>query len=162
MPPISTLQARSGVEHPAGGEHAVQPAGTPQAELGIDGDLGAAALERVVDERLLHRMQLVAVREPFDRDDLVSRGGDHQCQAGEHPPTVDPDRAGLAGAEVAALLAAGEVEALTQGVQQADSRLEVDVVPASVDLQQHGTFPSPRRRSVEFRQLSWRGSLIAG
>src|SRR3954466_16387624 len=68
-----------------------------------------AALERVVlDERPLHRVQLVAVGEPLDRGDLVPGGRHRQRQAGQHPAAVDPHGAGPAGALVAALLAAGE------------------------------------------------------
>src|SRR3954470_24846255 len=76
----------------------------------------------VVDERALHRMQLVLVGQPLDRADLVPGRRDRQREAGEHPPPVDPHRAGPAGALVAALLGAGEIQVLAQRVQQADPR----------------------------------------
>src|SRR5205085_1333797 len=50
-----------------------------------------AALETVVlDERLLHRVQLLTVpRETFDRGDLLAVDRSHEGQAGHHPPSVD-------------------------------------------------------------------------
>src|SRR3954453_8807630 len=63
-----------------------------------------AALEGVVlDEGALHRVQLATLGEPLDRRHLVALAGGCQGEAGEYPPPVDPDRAGAAGALVAAL-----------------------------------------------------------
>ena len=102
-----------------------------------------AALEGVVfDERLLHRMQrpsssarpsIVVTSRPSQRD--------RECQAGQHPPPVDPDRAGAAGALVAALLGAGQLEVLAQRVEQAHPRFEVDHVSEPLMVSVKGTRP---------------------
>src|SRR3954447_15895555 len=114
-----------------------------QLERGHDLPRGAvAALERVVfDERALHRMELVTVGEPFDRDDLVPGSGDREGQAGEHPAAVDPHGAGPARALITALLAPREIQVLAECVQQADPRLQVDDVPSAVDLERHPNAP---------------------
>src|ERR1041384_6097841 len=67
------------------------------------------ALERVVlDERGLHRMQLVAAREPLDRRDLRALGGDRQRQAGIDRLAVAQHGARTALAMIAALAGPGE------------------------------------------------------
>src|SRR5689334_16008378 len=92
----------------------------------------------VLDEGPLHRVQLLFAGQPLDRRHLVPLAGHGQGQAGEHPPAIDPDRAGAAGALVAALLGAGEVEVLAQRVEQAHPGLEGDRVRPAVDGQGDG------------------------
>ena len=78
-----------------------------------------AALEAVVlEERRLHRVQLVAFGQPFDRGDLAALVHHGERQAGVDAPAVDQHRAGAALAVVAALLGAGEAEVLAQRVEQ--------------------------------------------
>jgi hypothetical protein len=67
--------------------------------------------------------------------DLVALAGHRQGQAGEHSTSIDPDGTSAAGALVASLLRAGQVEVLAQRVEQADSRLKLDRVRGSVDCQ---------------------------
>ena len=107
-----------------------------------------AALEGVVlDERLLHRVQLAVRREALDRRDLAALAGDGERQAGEHAAAVDPDGARAARALVAALLGAGEAEVLAQRVEQADARLELEDARLAVDgeLEVHGQVNLLRR-----------------
>src|SRR5262249_27801465 len=65
-----------------------------------------AALERVVvDEGLLHRMQLaVRAGEAFDRGDALSLRGSRKRQAGKHAAAIEQHRAGAALTVIAALL----------------------------------------------------------
>ena len=110
-----------------------------------------AALERVVlDERALHRVQLVAVGEPFDRRDRVALGGERERQAGEHAAPVDPDRARAAGALVAALLGPGQAQVLAQRVEQARARFERHRARGAVDVQRD-------RYGRGARDLGWIG-----
>src|SRR5437764_11210875 len=63
------------------------------------------ALERVVlDERLLHRVQLAFPGEPLDGRDLVALAGDRQGEARQNPAAVHPHGARTTGALIAALL----------------------------------------------------------
>src|SRR3984893_7670167 len=111
-----------------------------------------AALERVVlDEGLLHRVELAVLRQPFAGGHLVPFAGGCKGQAGEHAPAVQPYRAGAARALVAAFLRSGEPEVLTQRVEQAHARLQNQRVRLAVDAQQHGTAgwaPAHRRRAA--------------
>ena len=56
----------------------------------------------MLEKRLLHRMQFIALREPFDRGDLVAFVHDGESEAGIDAPAVDQDRAGAALAMIAA------------------------------------------------------------
>jgi hypothetical protein len=56
------------------------------------------------DERFLHRVQLLAVRHTFDREDVSAVVADRECEAGIDPASIDDDCAGTALAAVAALL----------------------------------------------------------
>ena len=87
------------------------------------------------------RVQFVAVHKPLDGDDVVARGGNRQRQAGEHSPAVEPPSAGAAGALIAALLAAGQVEVLSQRVEQTDRRFDVGDVVFAVDTQRDRLLP---------------------
>ncbi|CAM5461448.1 hypothetical protein SCALM49S_03841 [Streptomyces californicus] len=77
-----------------------------------DGDGGAdlagravAALVAVeVEERLLDRVQFVALGHAFDGGDLAPLGGDREGEAGDGAPLVHQDGAGSALPLVAALL----------------------------------------------------------
>ena len=86
-----------------------------------------AALEAVMlDERLLQRVQAVAVRQALDRGDLAALVLHRQRQAGVDALAVDQHRAGAAGALVAALLGAGEAEVVAQQVEERGAQVDVD------------------------------------
>jgi hypothetical protein len=92
----------------------------------------------VLDERALHGVQLAAAAQALDGADLAALTGDRQGEAREDGPAVDDDRAGAAGALVAALLRTGQVEMLAEGVEETHPRFEVDEVGDTVDRQGHG------------------------
>ena len=62
---------------------------------------------------------------------------DRERQAGNDAPAVQQDGAGAAGAQVAALLGAGEIEVLAQDVEQRLARIEVELPGFAVDDQLH-------------------------
>ena len=95
-----------------------------------------AAHQRVlVAERLLHRMQRVAVREAVDGANLLALHLDRQRRAGVDRAAVDDHRAGAAGAAVAAALVAGQVGAHAERIEQRDARLDPGVESLAVDHQ---------------------------
>ena len=72
-----------------------------------------AALKAVlVDERLLHGMQLSVLRQPFDGGDVVALDGDSERQAREDALSVHMDGARAALALIAAFFASREREML--------------------------------------------------
>src|SRR5919107_4775731 len=74
------------------------------------------------------------MRHPLDGGDLPAVVLDGQGQARVDPHAVDEHRAGTAGALVAALLGAGHPEPLTQRVEQAHPRLDVERLDRAVHL----------------------------
>ena len=73
----------------------------------------------------------VALRHAFDGEDVGAVVAERQRQAGIDPPPVDQHGAGAALAAVAALLGAGQIQALAQQVEQRDARVvERDVALA--------------------------------
>ena len=89
-----------------------------------------AALERVLlVERLLHRVQLVALGEPLDRRDLAAVGlhGEHGARL--HRLAVEQHGARPAGRRVAADVRAREPELVAQEVHEQLPRLDVRLVP---------------------------------
>ena len=90
-----------------------------------------AALHRArVDERLLHRVQLVAGAEALDRDDLVAvrLRREHEARADEL--AVEQHGAGAALALLARVLRARQPEPLAQRVEQALALPDVGLVRA--------------------------------
>ena len=86
------------------------------------------------DERRLHRMQFVAMRDALDGENLGAVMAHRQRQAGIDPPAVDQHRAGAALAAVAALFGAGQIQPLAQQVEQRDAGIvEFDAPPHAVD-----------------------------
>ncbi len=114
-----------------------------------------AALEGVmVDERLLERMQVVAIGcQPLDGDDLGVLVRDGEGQAAIHAPAVEQDGAGSALPVVAALLGAGEAEPLAQRIQQRRPRIDNKRMCCPVhpqgDLKVH-------RKRVSFGRVSYK------
>src|SRR5258706_7056975 len=79
--------------------------------------LSDAALQAaVLDEALLHRVELAVFRQPLDRGDLVAVGEHRRRQAGAHHLPVHQHRAGAADADAAAFLGAGEAEIVAQKI----------------------------------------------
>jgi hypothetical protein len=90
----------------------------------VGGDDQAGGAEAALDgaglhERLLDRVEGVAVGQALDRDDLGALGLAGQDQAGADQDAVQVDGAGAALALLAGVLGAGQAEALAQHVQQA-------------------------------------------
>ncbi|MNC56695.1 hypothetical protein D3C75_1063120 [compost metagenome] len=113
----------------------------------------------MLDEGRLHRVQPVWRAEAFDGGDLRALVHHRQRQAGIDAPAVHQHRAGTALAVVAALLAAGQVQVLTQGVEQGDAGVQPQRSRCSVHLEVHlhqfrcpCTCPVRLRRSDHGRQ----------
>ena len=84
-----------------------------------------AALESIVlEKRRLHRMQLVAVREPFDGRDLIAFVRDREAETGVHPAAVDQHSAGAALAVIATFLRAGQMQMFAQRIEQGRPRID--------------------------------------
>jgi hypothetical protein len=93
-----------------------------------------AALEALVlDESGLERVQLIAFGESLDGGDLGAFMHHGKRQAGIHPSAVDQHSARPAGALVAALLRAGEVEPFAQHVKQRLSRVVIKRMGPTID-----------------------------
>src|SRR4051794_39315818 len=94
-----------------------------QADGGADLPRRAvAALEAVIfDEGRLHRVELIPLRQPLDRRDLLALDAGGERQARQDAPPVDEHRAGPALPLVAPLLRAGEREPFPQRVEQHDA-----------------------------------------
>ncbi len=95
-----------------------------------------AALERIpVDKRLLHRMQPAILGNPLDRGDGPAACHHRQHQAGIDPLALQQHRAGAALAEVAATLGAGEMQPITQRVEQRGAGIDHERVIRAIDRQ---------------------------
>ncbi len=93
-----------------------------------------AALKPVVlDKRSLHRMQLFAVRESFDRRNLVALVDDCECKTRIHAATIDQNRARAALAVIASLFGTRQMQSLAQGVEQRRARIDIQRVILAVD-----------------------------
>ena len=113
----------------------------------------------VLDERLLQRMQIVAVSHAFDGFDLgtISRSGQHQTRRDR--ATVHEHRAGAAVTRIAATLGTGQVQFLTQDFLERGFGSHTDGVDASVDgqLDQQGFVHElgPSARSAARARARW-------
>src|SRR5215472_120540 len=83
----------------------------------------AALQRRMFQEFSLQRMQVVPARHALDRLNLVAFRLDRKHQARADQAVVDRHAAGAAVARAAALLAAGQIELVTQDVEQRELRL---------------------------------------
>ena len=84
-------------------------------------------------ERLLQRMERLAVRQALHRLDLVAVHLRREQQARAHGGAVDGDGAGAADAVLAAEVGAGQVEVVAQEVGQRLAHLDGLLVNAAVD-----------------------------
>ena len=91
----------------------------------------------MLDERLLQRVQRAAGGQAFDRGDRAALVLHRQRQARQDALAVDQHRAGAAGALVAALLGAGEMQVLAQQVEQRCPDIDRKVAGLSVDDEMH-------------------------
>jgi hypothetical protein len=78
-------------------------------------------------------MQLLVLRQPFDRRDVPAAALRRENQARQHPLLVKKDRAGSARTLIAALLRAGQAEMLAQRVQQGRAAVQMQPPRAPVD-----------------------------
>src|SRR5262249_54097067 len=125
-----------------------------------------AALQAViVDERLLQRMQLVAVRQAFDGADLPAFGLHRKHQAGAHGLAIEQHRAGTAHPVLAADMGAGLAAVVAARIDQGATWMDADAVVAPVEreadlsLLDHGAACSSARR-VTVRTRSRRYSAL--
>ena len=92
-------------------------------------DLAAGAIAALVSVVLhkgrLHGVQVTGLADAFDGRDLVALVHHREREAAVHAAAIDVDRAGAALPVIAALLGAGEMNALAQGVEQGGARVEV-------------------------------------
>ncbi len=94
------------------------------------------------DEGGLHRMQAVAIGEPFYRGDVAVYLHHGQRQAGIDAAAIDQHRARPALATVASLLGAGQTQLLPQRVEQRGTGFDRQHMQHAVDAQ----FDGPGRR----------------
>jgi hypothetical protein len=87
----------------------------------------------VLDEGGLHGMQPPILRQSFDRCNFVTLVHDREAQAGIDAASVHQHRAGAALAVVAAFFCSGQLQALTQRVQQSHPRFHGEGVFFIVD-----------------------------
>ena len=83
-------------------------------------------------------MQRVIGGEPFNRREIATVVLNRQCQARKNPFTVRQDGAGAACALVTSFLGSGQMQMLTERVQQTDTWIESEIVRASIDTQPDG------------------------
>jgi hypothetical protein len=104
-----------------------------------------------VDERLLHRMQVLVPREPLDRHDLVALrlGAEHETGADER--AVEQHRARAALALLARVLRAGELERVSEHHEEALAAPEVGLERLAVHRQRD---PHDLRHLVSARPAS--------
>src|SRR5688572_13486886 len=95
-----------------------------------------ATLEAVIlDERRLHRVELIVLGQPLDCRDLFAFAGRGQRQAGEDAPPVYEHRASTALALITSLLRAGQSESFAQRVQQHDPRIDLQLLRHAVHFE---------------------------
>ena len=86
------------------------------------------------DERVLHRMQLVAVRETFDRPDALALRLDREHQAGPHRLIVEDHGTCATDAVLATDMRPGQPAFVADNIGQRLSRLYPNRVVTSVDV----------------------------
>ena len=94
----------------------------------------------MVDEGLLQGMQRAVLRQALDGGHLGAVLHDGERQAGIDPPAVDQHGAGAALAVIAALLGAGQVEMVAQGVKERRPRRHRELPFDAVDDEFDGDF----------------------
>ena len=97
----------------------------------------AALVAVMLDERRLHRVQVVGRAQALDGGDLVALVHDREREAGGDPPAIHDHGAGAALALIAALLAAGQMQVLAQCVEQGGARIELELPACPVYVEGH-------------------------
>src|SRR5262249_51384211 len=121
-----------------------------------------AALEGAgFEERLLQRVELPALGEPLDGEDLFAGDGFDASEARADRLAVDQHRAGAAPAFAAAVFAAGQAKVVAEDAQEALTGLGPDRVPRTIDVKfldrRHG---SPPRGKAGGRDVSEPRSVV--
>src|SRR4051812_39875546 len=93
-------------------------------------------------------MERAAGGKPLDRGDLGAVLHDDERQARYHPAPVDEHRAGAALAVIAALLGAGQVEPIPQGIEQGRPGRDLEQPFAAVDDEPYRNFVGHRHGST--------------
>ena len=91
----------------------------------------------MLDERGLHWMKLFAIGQAFDRGDLIAFMHDRESETGIDASSVYQNRARATLAVIAAFFRTGEMQSLTQGVEQRHPRIDIERMFFSVDLELH-------------------------
>ena len=79
-------------------------------------------------------MQLIAVREAFDRRDFIALMRDRETEAGINSPAIHQDGAGAALSVVATFFRPGQVQTLAQCVEQRDTRIDLERMVLAVNF----------------------------
>ncbi len=112
----------------------------------------AALIAVMLHESGLHRMQFLRCSQPFDGGDAVALMHDRQREAGINASPIDDHGAGAALAMVAALFRAGEMQLLTQSVEQGGARIQFKLASPAVH----------RQRNLRHGRQSANGGLRSG
>ena len=113
----------------------------------------------VVLERLLHRMQLAALREALDGRDVGAVAGDRERRAGLDRLAVDMDDAGAALRGVAADMRAGQAQVFAQELNQ--QRARINIGGNGLAVHRHRNLHHSRFPPNEFRASPRFGLLAA-
>ncbi|MNY46571.1 hypothetical protein D3C86_1817620 [compost metagenome] len=89
----------------------------------------------MLDEGALHRMQVIAVGQAFDRDQLGTIAHHCQRQAGVDSLAIEQHRAGTTLAVVAAFFCANQVQLLTQQVEQCGPGQDLELTVLTIEGQ---------------------------
>ena len=101
----------------------------------------------MIDERLLHRMQHIAVGQAFDRDDRRTVRLRRGYEARHHGAAVEPHRARAALALGTAFFRTGQAGFIAQRIEQREVLHAVEFVTAAVD---RGFDPARERQDLRF------------
>src|SRR5215469_12565860 len=110
-----------------------------------------ALLRIILDECCLHRTQLVALHQAFGGDDRLVLRLDGQDGAGVNGLVVHEYSAGAASAAIADTLRSGDLELLTQRIEQRDPRLQLRGVLLAV----HSELDVALARTMDFYVLAF-------
>src|SRR6185503_2517289 len=111
-----------------------------------------AALEGLgVEERLLHRVQPLAVGQRFDRRDRLLPDAPDPRDAGAGPGAIEQHRARAALPFAAAVAAAGQAEIVAEDGEEAVARLGVNLAILAIDAQDISSHTGDFNRAQRLR-----------
>src|SRR5436853_7038 len=99
-----------------------------------------ALLRVVVNERLLNRVQFIALHQAFGGGDGLALRFDGEHRAGISRLAINDDRASAAGGAITNALRAGYIKLIAQGFEQGDARLDCRFHRLAVDRQSDWNF----------------------